>query len=181
MAPRTNDRLAPPLMSVFRIAHDKGDAKVALDLRDAGGERVIAARRAVTRAPISDMALRREVATDLVELLNTVNFGSSEDLSEAPEVARSILNYGLPDLTWRTIDESRLVEIAREIETALIDFEPRLASKSIRARRDNSASVDELKLRFIVGAELRTQPIATPVEFIADVEVDTGKIRIERL
>ncbi len=181
MAPKTNDRLAPPLMSVFRAAHEKRDAKVALDLRDASGERVIAARRSTYRVPISETGLRREVASDLIDLLNTTNLGSAEDLSGSPEVARSILNYGIPDLAWRTIDEHRLIEIAREIETALSDFEPRLARRSIRARRDDSASTDDLKLRFVVSAELRTQPIATPVEFVADVEIDTGKIRIERL
>lgn len=181
MAPKTNDRLAPPLMSIFRIAHNKRDAKVALDLRNSSGERVIAARRSTYRTPISEAGLRREVASDLIDLLNTTNLGSAEDLSDTPEVARSILNYGLPDLAWRTIDENRLIEIAREIETALTSFEPRLSQRSIRARRDDAVETDELKLRFVVSAELRTHPIATPVEFVADVDIDSGKIRIERL
>jgi len=181
MPPLAKDRLAPPLMAAFRAAHDKRDAKVVMDLRDSSGERVIAARRATTRAPISETGLRREVATDLADLFNTTNLDSIEDLSAAPEVARSILNFGLPDLAARTIDENGLVEIGREIEVALRDFEPRLNRDSIRARRDTSVSIDDLKLRFLVNAELRVQPIDVPIEFIADVELDTGKIRIERL
>lgn len=181
MPPFAKDRLAPPLMAAFRAAHDKGDAKVTLDLRDSSGERVIAARRQTTRAPISESGLRREVARDLEYLLNTTNLASVEDLSDTPEVAHSILNFGLPDLSRRTIDENSLVDIGREIEVALVDFEPRLNSESIRARRDETVSAEDLKLRFLINAELRTQPIEVPVEFIAEVELDTGKIKIERL
>ena len=34
MATPRSDRLAPPLMTAFRLAHEKRDARVALDLRD---------------------------------------------------------------------------------------------------------------------------------------------------
>jgi len=181
MPPFAKDRLAPPLMAAFRAAHEKGDAKVALDLRDSSGEHVIAARRQTTRAPISESGLRREVASDLLNLLNTTNMASVEDLSDTPDVEHSILNFGLPDLTRRTIDENSLVEIGREIEAALADFEPRLHRDSIKARRDDTASAEELKLRFLINAELRTQPIEVPVEFVAEIELDSGKIKIERL
>ena len=94
---------------------------------------------------------------------------------------RSILNFGFPDLTWRTIDENSLVDVAREIETALGDFEPRLDRGSIKARRDHAVDDDELRLRFLVNADLRAQPVSVPVEFVAEVELDTGKIKIDRL
>src|ERR1700744_6193788 len=114
MAANRNDRLAPPLMYAFRAAHEKKDAKTPLDLRDQGGDRVIAARRIVGRSPISESGLRREVMTDLVNLFNTTNLASAEDLSEASEARRSILNYGFPDLSWRTLDENGLTELVRE-------------------------------------------------------------------
>ncbi|MGO9768357.1 MAG: type VI secretion system baseplate subunit TssE [Roseiarcus sp.] len=181
MATPRNDRLAPPLMYAFRAAHDKRDAKQRLDLRDEAGERVIATRRVTTRAPISESALRREVTSDLLDLFNTTNLGAAVDLSEAPEVRSSILNFGFPDLTWRSIDENSLVEIAEEIEIALADFEPRLARESIKARRDMGVSADELKLRFLIKADLRAQPVSVPVEFIAEVEFESGKIKVDRL
>lgn len=181
MATPRNDRLAPPLMYAFRAAHEKRDAKQRLDLRDEAGERVIATRRVTTRAPISESGLRREVTSDLLDLFNTTNLGAAIDLSEAPEVRSSILNFGFPDLTWRSIDENSLVDIAHEIESALADFEPRLARESIKARRDMGVSADELKLRFLVKADLRAQPVSVPVEFIAEVEFESGKIKVDRL
>jgi type VI secretion system protein ImpF len=181
MASNKNDRLAPPLMYAFRAAHEKRDAKKRMDLRDEAGERVIAARRITTKSPISESGLRREVMTDLLSLLNTTNFGAAEDLSTLPAVRSSILNYGFPDLSWRTIDENSLGGVAREIEVALADFEPRLARDSIKAKRDMTVGAEELRLRFVVKADLRAQPVNVPVEFVAEVELDSGKIKIDRL
>ena len=181
MAAKKIDRLAPPLMHAFRAAHEKRDARQAVDLRDEGGDRVIAARRVNSRMPIGETGLRREVAIDLVNLLNTTNLEATEDLDGLDAAKSSILNYGFPDLSWRTIDENGLVDLPREIERALIDFEPRLARGSVRVRRDDSAKVEELKLRFVVKAELRVDPIDTPIEFAAEVELDSGKVKIDRL
>jgi type VI secretion system protein ImpF len=180
MAAHKNDRLAPPLMFAFRAAHEKRDAKQRLDLRDEAGERVIATRRVTTRASISDAVLRREVTHDILDLFNTTNLGAAQDLSSTPEARRSILNYGFPDLSWRTIDENGLIEIARDIEISLGDFEPRLARGSIKAVRDYSVSADELRLRFLVKADLRAHPVNVPIEFIAEIELESGKIKLDR-
>jgi type VI secretion system protein ImpF len=179
--PRKMDRLAPPLMHAFRTAYEKRDARKKLDLRDEDGERIIAARRLSSRAPISEAGLRREVVRDLVNLMNTTNLAAAIDLDAAAEVRNSILNYGFPDLAHRTIDEHGTADIGSEIETALGEFEPRLIRSTIRARRDDRVDASELRLRFLVSAELRCQPVNVPVEFIAELEVDTGKIKIDRL
>ena len=175
-----NDRLTPPLMHAFRAAHRERDAAAPVDIRERG-DRVLASRRAAARAPISESELRKLVDSDLLALLNTTNLDSAEDLSSAPEIRKSILNFGFPDLARRTIDESGVNSIAKELETALRDFEPRLAPGSIKARRDDSVTTDALRVRFLVGAELRCYPMNVQTEFIAEVEVDSGKVRIDRL
>jgi type VI secretion system protein ImpF len=174
------DRLSPPLMYAFRAAHRGRDAAVPVDIRDEG-ERVIASRRSASRAPISESELRKLVNSDLVALFNTTNLEAAEDLSSAPEVRNSILNFGFPDLTHRSIDEGGVTAIAREIETALRDFEPRLAPGTIKARRDDAVTADTLRVRFLVSAELRVYPVNVPAEFVAEVEIDSGKVRIDRL
>jgi type VI secretion system protein ImpF len=175
-----NDRLAPPLMYAFRAAHEKRDARQKLDLRDEGGDRVIAARRVSTRGPISESGLRREVMIDLINLLNSTNLDAAEDLSATPAVMKSILNYGFPDLASRTLDENGVRDVAREIEVALGDFEPRLARDSIRASRDMAIRDDELRVRFVVKADLRARPVNVPVEFVAEVDLESGKIKVDR-
>jgi type VI secretion system protein ImpF len=47
--------------------------------------------------------------------------------------------------------------------------------------RDTGLDKAELKIRFVVNAELACEPLNVPVEFIADVEFDSGKILINRL
>ena len=174
------DRLSPPLLYAFRAAHEARDATKKLDLRDEGGERLIAGRRAPARAAITESVLRKEVARDLEMLMNTVNLASSVDLAKFEHVRRSIVNYGLPDIAHRSIDELGVSGIAGEIAVALRDFEPRLLPNSIDVTRDTSASSEELKLRFVIRADLSCDPIDVPVEFVADLELDSGKISIER-
>ena len=75
-----NDRWAPPLMHAFRAAHRDRDTTVKVDIRHQG-DRVIASRRLMARAPIPETELRKTVNTELVALFNTTNLEAIEDLS----------------------------------------------------------------------------------------------------
>ena len=173
-------RLGPPLMHVFRAAHEAKDAKRIVDQRNAAGDRVIASRRLRARQVITESMLRREVSRDLDALLNTVALEATVDMENAPNVRRSILNYGLPDIALRTIDETGVDEIPDEIRTAILNYEPRLAAGSLRIERDRTVDPVELKIRFLVRAQLVCHPVHVPVEFVADI-VEAGKIVINRL
>jgi len=167
-------------MHVFRAAHEAKDAKRVIDQRNEAGERVIAGRRLRARQVITENMLRREVSRDLDALLNTVALQATVDMDNAPHVRKSILNYGLPDLSTRTIDENAVNDIPDEIRTAIFNYEPRLAPGSLRIERDNTIDPVELKIRFLVRAELVCHPVHVPVEFVADI-VETGKIIVNRL
>ena len=173
-------RHSPPLMHVFRAAHEAKDAKKKVDLRGESGERVIAGRRLRPRQVITEPVLRREVWRDLDALLNTIALEASVDMTDAPLVRKSILNFGLPDVTHRSIDELGVREIPNEIRDAIVRYEPRLAAASLRIERDMSVDPTELKVRFIVRAELTCDPVHVPVEFVADL-IETGKIIVNRL
>jgi len=175
------DRLSPPLMHAFRSAYAARDSKKALDLRDQSGERIIASRRSAGRFPITELQLRREVARDLDALMNTVAFESAEDIREFEFVRKSILNFGLPDIVHRTLEEGSAEDVKEEILNALLNFEPRIDRNSIRVSRDATVDTHELKIRFIVRAELLCEPVNVPVEFVADLDVDVGSIQINRL
>lgn len=176
---RAKNRLRPPLMFAFREAFEAKDARKKLDLRDESGERVVAGRRAAPRAAITEAKLRREVTIDLESLVNTINLGSSIDLKLAPFVEKSVLNYGFPDIGRHTIDES-MEDIRSDIETVLNHYEPRLVKETIVVTRDETVDKMELKIRFLVRADLTCEPVNVPVEFVADLELDSGKIVIQR-
>jgi type VI secretion system protein ImpF len=166
-------------MHVFRAAHEAKDARTSVDIRNEAGDRVIASRRLRVRQVITEPVLRREVTRDLDALLNTIALESTVDMRHAEYARKSILNFGLPDVTHRTIDETGVDDIRGEIRTAIINFEPRLAAASIHVERDMSVDPVELKIRFVVRADLTCDPVNVPVEFIADI-VDGGKILINR-
>jgi type VI secretion system protein ImpF len=179
---KESDRLRAPLMFAFRSAAEAGDAKKQIDIRE-GGERVLAARRAIatSRRSLSDGALRALLAEDLSNLLNTIAFESAapEMVEGLDRVRNSIVNYGLPDISNRTAGEVRLREIKTELREALLRYEPRLLKRGMEItqnpdKRDGQAS-------FLVRADMRADPVPTSVEFVTDVEFDTGEIRISRL
>ena len=173
-------RLSPPLMHVFRAAHEAKDAKKTVEIRNEFGDRVLAGRRMRPRHVITEPVLRREVGRDVDAMLNTIAMESTVDMTDVPYVRKSIINFGLPDIAHRTIDEAGINDIPGEIKEALINFEPRLAAASLRITRDTSVDPVELKIRFIVRADLTCDPVHVPVEFIAEV-IHTGKILVNRL
>jgi type VI secretion system protein ImpF len=168
-------------MHAFRAAHAARDSRTRHDLRDKDGERIIDSRRTLRRGSITESVLRREVATDLEALMNTVALESTVDLTDLDHVRRSVLNFGLPDISNRSIDETAVGDIPAEIRAALMVHEPRLVPSTIAVARDQSVDAKQLKVRFTVRADLLCDPVNVPVEFMADVELDSGKIVINRL
>jgi type VI secretion system protein ImpF len=173
-------RLSPPLMHVFRAAHEAKDAKKTIDMRNETGERVLAGRRMRPRHVITEPVLRREVYRDVDALLNSIALESTIDMADVPYARKSIINFGIPDITHRTIDEAGVDEIPEEIKEALMNYEPRLAAASVRVTRDTSVDPTELKIRFVVRADLSCDPVHVPVEFVAEV-IEPGKILVNRL
>ena len=165
-------------MHVFRSAHEAKDARRTIDQRNEAGERIIASRR--LRQVITETVLRREVSRDLDALLNAVALEATVDMDHAPHVRKSILNFGLPDISTRTIDENAVDHIPDEIRTAIVNYEPRVAPDSLRIVRDKEVDPVELKIRFLIRGELVCHPLHVPVEFVADI-VESGKIVINRL
>ena len=176
-----NDRLAPPLMHAFRAAHRDRDATVKVDIRDQG-ERVIASRRLMARAPISETELRKTVNTELVALFNTTNLEFDRglvDRARGPKIDHQlrVSCLSLAERSTRTKSAESRERSKRRFATSSRG----LCAGSIKARRDDTVSPDELRVRFLVSAALKTQPVEVPVQFVAEVELDSGKIKLDRL
>ena len=56
---------------------------------------------------LNKQRLRAAVLRDLAWLFNATNFASSADLAAHPEVARSVVNFGLPALAGQTASAAR--------------------------------------------------------------------------
>lgn len=169
-------------MQAFRESFRKRDAAKPMDLRDEVGNRVVAGRRNSQRRMASDQSLRQDLAEDLVSLFNTVNLASSVDLDGLDHVRRSILNYGLDDLSTMTIGSEAVSGVGTGLHDALVAFEPRLVGGSVNVARDTKRSDrHDMKVRFDVKADMHATPVDVPLDFVAELEVDSAKMKISKL
>lgn len=123
--------------------------------------------------------LREAVQRDLAWLLNTVNLEATEDLGEYPYIARSVLNYGLPDLTGlpsSTLDPLMLERVVRQ---AIWDFEPRILRHTVKVRvGTDSDAMSHNALTFYIEGELWAQPLPIRLYLKSEVDLEIGEIRV---
>ena len=131
------------------------------------------------RRVLSPQRLREVVRRDLGWLFNAINLASVEDLSAYPQVARSVLNYGLPDLTGRTASGMDPPQLERMLRQVVKDFEPRILPGSIRVK----LVVDEAKMGhnamvFDIEGELWAQPLPIRLYLRTELDLEVGAIQV---
>jgi type VI secretion system protein ImpF len=127
----------------------------------------------VTREAASSRAknlrlLKQTVRRDLEWLLNTRRTpGLPTDL---PEVHRSVVAYGLPDFTGKSLRnyDERLL-LLTEVEETVHSFEPRLTGVKVELEGDPGAGY---AMRFRIDGQLRVEPAPEPVSF--DTRLNTS-------
>lgn len=133
------------------------------------------AERQPTRAETID-ALRTAVRRDLEWLLNTRRelVRLPDGLAEAP---RSLVRYGLADVSSLPRDGSTVGILTRAVEQAVATFEPRLAQ--VRVRPVASADAEgRATVRFTIEAMLRLDPSPERVVFDTVLEVARGEYQV---
>ena len=78
--------------------------------------------------------LRESVLRDLAWLLNTTNLAAAQDLSRYPQVASSVLNFGMPDLSGTSVAGTDSATLERALRQAIVDFEPRILRHTLSVR-----------------------------------------------
>lgn len=123
------------------------------------------------RRMLSVEKLREGVLRDMSWLLNTTNLSAAESLEDHPEIAASVLNYGIPDLTGLTSSSIDVPALERLLRQAILQFEPRIAKRSLQV----SVVVNENKLShnalaFNIQGDLWAHPL--PLHLVLRTEVD---------
>jgi type VI secretion system protein ImpF len=131
------------------------------------------------RRVLSAAQLRQSVQRDLGWLFNAIRLGALQDLSPYPEVARSVVNYGFPDLAGRTISSVDVAALERTLRGVIWDFEPRLLRDSVRvtlSRDDEQAGHNAL--RFDIEADLWSDPIPIRLYLRTEIDLEDGRVRV---
>jgi type VI secretion system protein ImpF len=120
--------------------------------------------------------LKQSIRHDLENLLNSRRRGVTWP-AHLTELARSLVNYGLPDLTGLdTATADSREELRRTLETVIRTFEPRF--KSVRVHVLENAETLDRTLRFRIDALVRVDPVPEPVVYDSTVEPVVGSFEI---
>ena len=120
--------------------------------------------------------LRQSLRRDLEWLLNSRR-GPIEIPESFTETQRSLMAYGLPDLSSLTVqsanDQARLV---RGLEQAISVFEPRLTSVKVSLAPVTPGS---RLLRFVIEAMLKIDPAPEHITFDTMLELNSGEYAVK--
>lgn len=123
--------------------------------------------------------LRNSIRRDLEFLLNT-RFYISEPPDEFPELNKSLLNYGLPDLaSINIIDIEKRNEFAKKLEQTLNYFEPRF--KSVKVSFMENFDKSDRTLRFRIDAVIYADPLPESVVFDSILESATRMVSVKEI
>ena len=128
---------------------------------------------------ISPSRYRDAVLRDMRWLFNTSSRLASEDLAEFPEVAKSVLSYGIRDLCGRVTTSVDIPELERELTSAMNAFEPRVipGTLHIKAIQDSTGSSPSV-LSFEIHAELWANPVPEHLFIKTEIDLETGHCHV---
>jgi type VI secretion system protein ImpF len=160
----TTDKLQPSLLD--RLRDD--EPKATQESRD---RRVMSMRQ-----------LREAVLRDLSWLLNSGCHPLDDEIYEFPLVARSTVNFGMPDLTGRTASNVTPSRLEQMVQDAVAAFEPRILRKTLGVRavavqpgRRGSAGNT---VGFEISGELCPLPMPEALFLRTQLDLETGRCEV---
>ena len=158
---RNQDRLQSTLLD--RLTDDEPDKKT--EAKDKRG--------------LSQAILRESVLRDLNWLFNASNLATVQNLDAYPEVANSVLNYGMPDFTGHTISGVDVPEIERLLRQAICDFEPRILRRTIRVRLNvDEQQMSHNAMTFDIEGELWADPVPLFIFLKTELDLEAGDVKV---
>ena len=129
---------------------------------------------------ITKSRLRQAVLRDLAWLFNATRMGA---LTDYPQVARSVVNYGLPALSGETASTLDIIALESSIRRAILDFEPRIAPASLQVQA--VVSDTQMDQHNVISVQIRgnlwAQPVPLELLLRTDVDLETGQVEIRDL
>ncbi len=159
LAPR--ERLQPSLLD--RLTDDEPDKQT--ESRD---KRVLSMQR-----------LREAVRRDLGWLFNTCHLAATCDLDPYPQVASSVLNFGIPDLAGRTSADIDIRSVEGMLRQAILHFEPRILpdTLSVRVVVDEDSMAHNAMV-FDIEGQLWADPAPMYLFLKTELDFELGDVRI---
>jgi len=131
------------------------------------------------RQVISLSKLREAVLRDIGWLLNTDSLSTTEDLTDYPEVARSVLNYGMPSLSGQTVSGANLKDLERRVKETVCNFEPRILPETVRVKVIAAPEAQGgHAMSFAIEGQLWAEPAPLHLVLRTDIDLQTGIVAV---
>lgn len=125
---------------------------------------------------VSKGRLKRTVLRDLVWLMNTTCFNTDGQLTNYPEIRRSVINYGIPVLSGKNFSGLDWRDLERSIHEAILIFEPRILPDTLKVRAMLPADLmgHHNLLQFELRGELWSMPFPIELLIRSELDLETG-------
>jgi type VI secretion system protein ImpF len=163
ITPNPQDRLQPFLLD--RLLDDEPDVK-----QERPERRAMTSRR-----------FRQSVLRDLSWLLNAKAHPKEDGLAEFPEVARSVLNFGLPEVAGGMESAATPSDLERIVRNAIVTYEPRIvrSTLSVRAMEENQRPVPGHSIILEIKGDIRVEPLSEAIYVKTNVDLETGHCEMQ--
>ncbi len=123
--------------------------------------------------------IRACVKRDLDWLLNANQYAPQKDLEDYPAVASSVINYGMPDLTGKTVTGFDQDHLERLLKQVMVNYEPRIIRRtlSVRVLADKTL-FDHNALAFEIEGELWAEPQPLHLHLRTEFELEDGTVSV---
>ncbi|NIP22698.1 MAG: type VI secretion system baseplate subunit TssE [Phycisphaerae bacterium] len=151
------ERLQPCLLD--RLTDDEPDVS-----REGRDQHVVSLRK-----------YRKAVLRDVEMLFNSRAYPLHDMIYDFGEVARSVLNYGILDLSGANISEENASELEAQMKQALRNYEPRISHKALSIHVVSSKDAHDVRsLLFEISGELWAHPLPDHLFIKTEVDLETG-------
>ncbi|MDT8857515.1 type VI secretion system baseplate subunit TssE [Paracoccaceae bacterium Fryx2] len=124
--------------------------------------------------------LRDIIRRDLSWLLNTNNAETMIDPDRHPHVARSVVNYGVREVSGDFSTHERAAQMRASIHRAIEQFEPRIkrGTLNVMLRQDEKGA--QTIVVFDIRADMWAQPVPMELYLRSEIDITTGHVELER-
>jgi len=128
---------------------------------------------------MSQNVFKAAVIRDLGWLLNSVALDVCVDLDDYPYAKRSVINYGLPDLSGRTSSTIDVRSLEKNIKQAIHLYEPRVIRSSLEVTvRSNADDMSHNSLVFEINAAVFGQPSPFQVVLRSELDLESSEVKL---
>jgi len=123
--------------------------------------------------------IRACVKRDLDWLLNASQYSPQQDLDGYPDVASSVLNYGIPDLTGKTVSGFDPAYIERLMKQVIVNYEPRIIRRTLSVQViADKTMFDHNALAFEIEGDLWAEPQPLHLHLRTEFELEDGTVSV---